>query len=108
LSELKIVDFIYFHFIPYFYFYFYYFGLRIRGQYNIICNNYNIDQALNPEEWDGNFHATSLHRAMEHLASDIKNIKDFLHRMGKYIRDKPIDNTNPNNIKDLESIGNVV
>jgi len=45
---------------------------------------------------------------MEHLASDIKNIKDSLRRMGKYIRDKSIDNTNSNNIKDLEGVGNVV
>ena len=45
---------------------------------------------------------------MEHLASNIKNIKDFLCRMGKYIRGKLIDNTNYNDIKDLEGIGNVV
>jgi len=40
--------------------------------------NYNIDKALDPEEWDGDFCATSLHGAMEHLVSDIKNIKDSL------------------------------
>ena len=40
---------------------------------------------------------------MEHLASDIKNIKDSLQRMGKYIWDKSINN-NPNNIKDLEGV----
>ena len=45
---------------------------------------------------------------MEHLSSDIKNIKDFLHRMGKYIKDKSINNSNPNNIKDLEDVGKVV
>ena len=65
--------------------------------------NYDIDQALNPEEWDGEFHATLLHRAMKHVALDIKNIKDSLQRMGKYIRGKAIDN-NPNNCKDLEDI----
>jgi len=70
--------------------------------------NYDINQALDPEEWDGNFHATLLHRTMEHLALDVKNIKDSLYRMGKYIRGKSIDNTNPNNVKDLESIGNAV
>jgi len=39
---------------------------------------------------------------------DVKNIKDSLHRMGKYIRGKSIDNTNPNDIKDLEDISNVI
>ena len=70
--------------------------------------NYDINQALDLEEWNGNFHATLLYGAMEHLASDIKNIKDSLRRMGKYIRGKVIDNTNPNNIKNLESVDNVV
>ena len=69
--------------------------------------NYNIDKALDPEEWDGNFCATSLHEAMEHLVSDIKNIKDSLQRIKKYIRDKSIDN-NSNNIKDLEDVGKAV
>jgi len=69
--------------------------------------NYDINQALNPEKWDGNFHATSLHGAMEHLVSDVKNIKDSLHRMGKYIRGESIDNTNPNDVKNFESIDNL-
>ena len=44
---------------------------------------------------------------MEHLASDIKNIKESLHRMQNYIKYKSV-NTNPNNIKNLDSIGKVV
>jgi len=46
--------------------------------------NYNIDQALDPEEWDSNFHTTSLHGAIEYLASNVKSIKDSLQRMGIY------------------------
>jgi len=69
--------------------------------------SYDIDQALDPEEWDGDFHATLLHGAMEHLVSNVKNIKDSLCRMGKYIRGKSID-SNPNNIKDLEGVGKTV
>ena len=69
--------------------------------------NYNINQALDPEKWDGDFHATSLHRAMEYLASDIKNIKDSLWRMGKYIRGKSINN-DPNNIKNFEGVSKAV
>jgi len=40
--------------------------------------NYDIDQALDPEEWDGEFHVTSLHENMKHVVSDVKNIKDSL------------------------------
>jgi len=69
--------------------------------------SYDVDQALDPEEWDGNFHTTSLHGTMEYLVFDIKNIKDSLCRMGKYIRGKSID-SNPNNIKDLEGVGKAV
>ena len=66
--------------------------------------NYNIDQALDPEKWDGEFYVTSLCGAMEHLALDVKNIKNSLQRIGKYIRDKTVNN-NPNNCKDLEDVG---
>ena len=45
---------------------------------------------------------------MEHLVSDIKNIKDFLHRMGKFIKDKTIINNNPNNVKNLDGISKAV
>ena len=69
--------------------------------------NYDINQALDTEELNGDFHAISLHGAIKHLASEVKNIKDFLWRMGKYIRGKSID-SNPNNIKDLEGVGKVV
>ena len=44
------------------------FVLMISGCHNI----------LDPEKWDSDFYTTSLHRAMEYLASDIKNIKDSL------------------------------
>ena len=69
--------------------------------------NYNIDQVLDLEEWDSDFRATSLHEAMKHLASDVKNIKDSFWRIGKYIRGKLID-SNPNSIKDLKNVGKVV
>jgi len=40
--------------------------------------NYDINQALDPESWDSEFHAVSLHESMEYLASDVKNIKESL------------------------------
>ena len=69
--------------------------------------DYDINQALDPEKWDGKFYATSLHRAMKYVVSDIKNIKDSFWRMSKYIRSKAINN-NSNNCKDLEGVGKVL
>ena len=40
--------------------------------------DYDINQVLNPEEWDSEFYATSLHGAMKHVTLNIKNIKDSL------------------------------
>jgi len=45
---------------------------------------------------------------MEHLASDIKNIKDSLHKMGRYIKGKSIIDNNTNSVKNLDSISKVV
>jgi len=42
---------------------------------------------------------------MEHLASNIKNIKESLIRMCKYILGKSIDGDKANKIKDLKGIG---
>jgi len=69
--------------------------------------NYDVNQAIDPESWDSDFHAVSLHRSMEHLASDVKNIKESFCRMGNYIKDKSV-NANPNDVKDLDGIGKVV
>jgi len=69
--------------------------------------NYDINQALNPEKWDSDFCAISLHGSMEQV-SDVKNIKDSLCRMEKYIKGKSIDNSNPNDVKNLEGMGKAV
>ena len=65
--------------------------------------NYNINQALDPGSWNGEFHAVSLHSSMEHLVSDIKNIKESLWQMGSYIKAKSVS-TNSNDVKDLEGV----
>ena len=67
--------------------------------------SYDIDQALDPELWDSNFWAISLHGSIEHLVSNTKNIKDSLIRMCKYILGKIIDSNKANSIKDLKDIG---
>ena len=69
---------------------------------------YDINQALNPESWNGNFRAIFIHGSMEHLASNINNIKESLGRIQKYILGKTIERDNANNIKDLEDVGKAV
>jgi len=69
--------------------------------------NYDINQALDPEFWDSNFQVILLCGSIEHLVSDIMNIKKFLIRMWKYIISKSIEGDKANNIKDLEGIGKV-
>ena len=44
---------------------------------------------------------------MEHLTSNISNIKESLGRIQKYILSKTIKSNNTNNIKDLEGVGKV-
>ena len=50
--------------------------------------NYDIKQALDLNSWDSKFRTVSLHRLMEHSASDIKNIKESLQMMQRYILGK--------------------
>jgi len=69
--------------------------------------NYDINQTLDPESWNGNFQAISLYESMEYLASDIKNIKESLDRMQKYILNKAIKDNKANSIKDFKGVGKV-
>jgi len=45
---------------------------------------------------------------MEYLASDIKNIKDSLVRMCKYILGKSIEGNKASSVKDLKDVGKAV
>ena len=65
---------------------------------------YDINQALDPESQDGNFWAILLHGSMEHLASNIKNIKESFGKMQKYILSKAIESDKDNNIKDFKDV----
>ena len=67
--------------------------------------NYNVNQALDQNSWDSEFRAISLYSSMEHLGLDIKNIKESLFRMEKYILGKGIDSSKANDIKDLKGLG---
>ena len=66
--------------------------------------NYDINQARDPESWNGNFQAISLHGSLEHLVLDMKNIKESLTRMQKYILGKTIEGSKANKVKDLKGI----
>ena len=70
--------------------------------------NYDINWALDQDLWNGKFRAIFLHGLIEHLGSNIRNIKKSLFRMEKYILSKCIDGSKANNIKDLEGLGKAV
>jgi len=60
---------------------------------------------MEPELWNGNFHPISLHKSLKHLASDTNNIKKSLACMAKYIKNKKIEMSKSNNIKDFKDTG---
>ena len=69
--------------------------------------NYDINQTLDSKSWNSEFHTISLYSFMKYLAFDIKNIKDSLSRIHKYILNKFINNDKANNIKNLKSISKI-
>jgi len=69
---------------------------------------YDINQALDPESWNGNFHTISLHSSLKHFISDIKSIKESFKRMQKYILNKSIVGDKANDVKDLKCIGKTI
>jgi len=66
---------------------------------------YGSDQPMEPELWNGNFYHISLHSSLEHLPSDTSCIKTSLICMARYIKNKKIDITKSNRVKDLQGIG---
>jgi len=67
--------------------------------------NYDPNQAVNPDSWDGNFCAVSFYGSMEYLASDVQNIKESLSRMQKYILGKSIESDKADKVKNLKNMG---
>ena len=63
---------------------------------------YNPNVPIEPELWDGSFHPILLHRSMEYLVSDTKNIKNSLSFMAKYIGNKQINSNKLENFKGIE------
>jgi len=69
---------------------------------------YDPNTPTEPELWNGNFHLISLHRSMEHLTFDAKNIKDSLSFMTKYIGNKQINLAKSNELEDFKGIGEAI
>jgi len=69
---------------------------------------YDPDAPTDPEIWNSRFHPISLHRSIEHIASNAKNIKDSLKFMAKYISNKQIELFKANDLDNFNGIGNTV
>jgi len=69
---------------------------------------YDPDTPSDPETWGSNFYLVSLYSLIEYLASDIKNIKDSLKFMMKYITNKKMDSSKANDFADFKDIGEAV
>ena len=54
--------------------------------------------------WDSDFHPIFIHSSMEHITSDIKNIKTSLCWMLNYILNKRIEKGKVNDFKDLKDV----
>jgi len=69
---------------------------------------YNPNMLTEPKLWDGSFRLISLHRSIEHLTFDAKNIKDSLTFMAKYIGNKQVNPIKSNELKDFKGIGEAI
>ena len=61
---------------------------------------YDPNQPTESEYWDGIFHSVFLYGLLEHLLSDVKNIKESLIQT-KYIENRKIDTSKFNNVAEL-------
>ena len=69
---------------------------------------YDLNAPTESELWNGNFHPISLYESIKYLASDSKNIKDFLNFITKYITNKQVNPAKSNDLKNFNSIGKVI
>ena len=69
---------------------------------------YNPNGLTEPDLWSGNFQPISLHGLVEYIASDLKNIKQSLNFMVRYIFNKKVNSKSSNNLNDFDGIGDMV
>jgi len=69
---------------------------------------YDPNSPTEPDLWSGNFQSISLHGLVEHIASDLKNIKQSLNFMVKYISNKKVNPKLFNDLEDFNGISDMV
>jgi len=69
---------------------------------------YNPQAPTEPDLWTGSFHLISLHSSIEQIASDAKNIKDFLNFMARYITNKQINSNKANDLEEFKGMGDFI
>ena len=69
---------------------------------------YDMEASTKPELWSGSFHLISLHRSIEHFASDSKNIKVTLNFLAKYIKNKQVNSSKVNKLSDFNGMGDAI
>jgi len=70
--------------------------------------SYDIQAPTEPELWSGSFHPISLHRSIEHFASDAKSIKITFDFLAKYIKNKQVNSSMVNNLTDFNGMGDAI
>ena len=86
-------------------------GTSANNDENVFINiqlPYDLNTPTDPEIWNGSFHPISLHGSIKHIVSDVKNIKDSLKFMAKYISNKQIKPAKANDLMDFNGIGDAV
>jgi len=69
---------------------------------------YDPNGPTEPDLWSRNFQSISLHGLVEHIASDLKNIKQLLSFMAKYISNKKVNPKSSNDLNDFDGISDAV
>ena len=69
---------------------------------------YDPNGPMEPDLWSGNFQSISHHGSVEHIASDLKNIKQLLNFIAKYIFNKKVNPKSSNDLNDFDGISDAV
>ena len=69
---------------------------------------YNPNGPTEPDLWSGNFQSISLYGSVKHIVSDLKNLKQSLNFMVRYISNKKVNPKSSNDLNDFDDIGDVV
>ena len=86
-------------------------GTSANNDENVFINIqllYDLNALTDSEIWNGSFHPIFLHSSIEHIVSDVKNIKNSLKFMAKYILNKQIELTKANDLIDFNGIDDAV